>query len=48
MAIKAAKPKEISNYITPDKKKMFTFFIEGEKIIVKRYNLTLEEEKTFE
>lgn len=41
------KPKEIHNYITPDKTKLFTFLINGEEIIVKRYNLTLEDEKIF-
>jgi hypothetical protein len=40
-------PKEIYKYITDNNSKLFSFNIDGEKIIVKRYNLTLDEEKTF-
>jgi len=39
--------KEIYKYITDDNSKLFSFNIDGDKIIVKRYNLTLDEEKVF-
>jgi len=40
--------KEIYKYITEDNSKLFIFNIDEDKVIVKRYNLTMEEEKIFE
>jgi len=39
--------KEIYKYVTDDNSKLFSFNIDGDKIIVKRYNLTLDKEKIF-